>query len=108
MPTQFPGTRGSHQAEPSHDDLNFVDILLAIGITPIARFLKGKKTAAGAILAVLAYLTPLRDAADGTDFEQALNLGVAILEFASAWLGGGGLISWVLAARRSGGALLKG
>ncbi len=99
------GTRGSraHQSE----DLNFVDVILAVGITPIARFLKGKKTAAGAIAALLAYATPLRDVADGTQLEQALNLLVALLDFGAVWLGGGGAISWLLAARRAGGALMK-
>ncbi len=98
-----PGTRGSADTH----ELNFVDILLAVGVTPIARFLKGKKTAAGAVLALLAYASPLRDWAVGTDFEQAMNLAVAVLEFASVWLGGGGLISWALAMRRAGGLLLK-
>ena len=98
-----PGTRGSID----NHELNFVDILLAVGVTPIARFLKGRKTAAGAVLALLAYASPLRDWAVGTDMEQTMNLIVAVLEFASVWLGGGGLISWALAMRRAGGLLLK-
>lgn len=97
-----PGTRGSRDNE-----LNFVDIILAVGIAPIANFLKGRKTALGAIAALLAYATPLRDMAAGGQFEQALNLLVAVLEFASVWLGGGGAISWLLAARRAGKALIK-
>ena len=97
------GTRGSID----HHELNFIDILLAVGVTPIARFLKGRKTAAGAVLALLAYASPLRDWAVGSDLEQTMNLIVAVLEFASVWLGGGGLISWFLAMRRAGGVLLK-
>ena len=58
--------------------------------------------------ALLAYATPLRDVADGTQFEQSMNLLVALLDFAAVWLGGGGAISWLLAARRAGGALMKG
>jgi hypothetical protein len=97
-----PGTRGSRDNE-----LNFVDIILAVGIAPIATFLKGRKTALGAIAALLAYATPLRDMAAGSQFEQGLNLLVAVLEFASVWLGGGGAISWLLAARRAGKTLIR-
>ena len=93
----MPGTRGSRDNE-----LNFVDVILAIGIKPLAEFLKGKKTAAGAIAALLAYATPLRDIAAGGQFEQSLNLAVAVLEFAAVWFGGGGFVSWVLAARKAG------
>lgn len=96
-----PGTRGSRDNE-----LNFIDIILAIGIKPLATFLKGRKTAAGAVAAILAYASPLRDMAAGSEYESVLNLLVAVLEFAAVWLGGGGAVSWLLAARRAG-SLLK-
>ena len=83
-----PGTRGSRDNE-----LNFIDIILAIGIKPLATFLKGRKTAAGAVAAILAYASPLRDMAAGSEYESALNLLVAVLEFAAVWLGGGGAVS---------------
>ncbi len=100
-----PGTRGSKDTKQSDDgarDLNFVDVILAVGIRPLAEFLKGRKTAIGAIMAVLAYATPLQEWAQGSDLESVLKLLVALLEFLAAWLGGGGLVSWLLASRRVG------
>jgi hypothetical protein len=45
--------------------------------------------------------------AAGGQFEQAMNLLVALLDFAAVWLGGGGAISWLLAARRAGKTLIR-
>lgn len=100
-----PGTRGSKDNKPGQGDardLNFIDVILAVGIRPLADFLKGRKTAIGAIMAILAYATPLQEWAQGGEFEAVLKLLVAILEFLAAWLGGGGLVSWLLASRRVG------
>lgn len=98
-----PGTRGSKDQSPNPaSDLNFVDILLAVGVKPLAEFMKGRKTAAGAVMAILAYAVPLQDAFQGSEFSVAINLFVAILQFGAAWFGGGGLVSWALAARRVG------
>ena len=98
-----PGVRGSYN--PQKKELNFVDIILAVGITPLANFLKGRKTAAGAVAALLAYATPLREIAVGTGFEEVMNFTVAMLELLAVWLGGGGLVSWLLAARKAGSLL---
>lgn len=98
-----PGTRGSKdQAAKPAKDINFVDVILAVGIKPLAEFMKGRKTAAGAIMAILAYAVPLQDAFQGSDFAVAIDLFVAVLQFGAAWFGGGGLVSWALAARRVG------
>lgn len=100
---QAPGTRGSKdQSSSDGKDLNFVDVILAVGIKPLATFLKGRKTAAGGIMAILAYALPLQSAFQGTEFAFAIDLLVAILQFGAAWFGGGGLVSWGLAARRVG------
>lgn len=103
-----PGTRGSADGTASEPakELNFVDVILAIGIRPLAEFLKGRKTAVGAIMAILAYAVPLQDLAQGSDFETVVNLVVAVLQFLAAWLGGGGLVSWLLAARKVGRLLV--